>query len=53
MQCEGTFKEFFDLLTTTYEENKKKPQDLEKALKKVIKRGKEMLQKLQPEDRFV
>lgn len=53
MQCEQTFKEFFDLLTATYEQHKRKPQDLEKALRKVIKRGKEVLQKLQGQDRFV
>ena len=44
MQYEGTFKEFFDLLTETYERHKRKPQDLEKALRKVINTGKEMLQ---------
>jgi len=53
MQREGTFKEFFDFLTETYEKHKRKPQNLEKELRKVIKRGKEMLQELQRRDRFV
>ncbi|XP_068733285.1 uncharacterized protein [Montipora capricornis] len=51
MQCEGTFKEFYDLLTEKYEKHKEKPQHLERALRKVIKRGKEMLQELQRQDR--
>ena len=51
MQCVGTFKEFYDLLTETHKRHKKKPSELEKELRKVIKRGKEMLQELQ--DRFV
>lgn len=53
MQCEGTFEDFFDLLTKTYEQHKKKPKILETELGKVIERGKEMLQELQRQDRFV
>ena len=55
MQCGGKFKEFLDLLTETYKKHahKKKPQDLEKALREVIEKGEEMLQKLQQQDRFV
>ena len=53
MQWERTYKEFFDLITETYEQHKRKPQDLEKALRKVIKREKEVLEKSQGQDRFV
>ena len=53
MQCVATFKEFYDILTKTHNQHKKKPAELEKELRKVIKRGKEMLQGLQPQARFV
>lgn len=55
MQCVEKFKEFHDLLTEAYNKyaHKKKPQDLEKALREVIEKGEEMLQKLQQQDRFV
>ena len=53
MQCEGTFEEFYDLLNETFEQHKRQPQDLKKELRKVIKRGKEMLQELQRQARFV
>lgn len=51
MQCEGTFEEFYDLLNETFEQHKRQPQDLKKELRKVIKRGKEMLQELQRQAR--
>lgn len=50
---DGTFVEFLDLLTKTYEENRTNPQNLEQALKTLIKRCEDILQKLQWQDRFV
>lgn len=53
MQCLATFEEFYNLLTETHNQHKRKPAELEKELREVIKKGKEMLQGLQRQDRFV
>ena len=47
MQCVATFEQFYNLLTETHNQHKKKPTELEKELRKVIKKGKHILEGLQ------
>ena len=53
----GLFKEFLDSLTEAYENNRKSAINLQIVVKNLIKKGKDMVQKvkgtLQDQDRFV
>lgn len=53
MHRDGSFQEFLDLLTQTLERNRDYPHTLQQELKKLIKTGKDMVQNIQCQDRFV